>query len=169
MGEALTGGKIVNSNRYTFQGVLQNTGCVTEFFGCPGDTVEEIAAAFSQAAEACDVMITTGGVSVGDYDLVPRCPSGGWRHSAHAEYAAEARRKVLFWHHWKDAGVLLVRQSRLQYDGILCGGAACHSEALRQKELGAGADSRDAFGGLPEKEPQAPASGRGNTGSRAAA
>ena len=71
VGEALTGGKIVNSNRYTFQGVLQNTGCVTEFFGCPGDTVEEIAAAFSQAAEACDVMITTGGVSVGDYDLTP--------------------------------------------------------------------------------------------------
>lgn len=71
VGEALTGGKIVNSNRYTFQGVLQNTGCVTEFFGCPGDTVEEITAAFSQAAEACDVIITTGGVSVGDYDLTP--------------------------------------------------------------------------------------------------
>ena len=64
VGEALTGGKIVNSTRYTFQGVLQNTGC-------PGDTVEEITTAFSQAAEACDVMITTGGVSVGDYDLTP--------------------------------------------------------------------------------------------------
>ena len=63
VGDALTGGKIVNSNRYTFQGVLSATPFrrVTDFFGCPGDTVEEIAAAFSQAAEACDVIITTGG------------------------------------------------------------------------------------------------------------
>ena len=29
VGEALTGGKIVNSNRYTFQGVLQDAGCVS--------------------------------------------------------------------------------------------------------------------------------------------
>ena len=35
VGEALTGGKIVNSNRYIFQGVLQNTGCVTEFSAAP--------------------------------------------------------------------------------------------------------------------------------------
>lgn len=71
VGEALTGGKIVNSNRYTFQAVLQWAGCVPEFFGCPGDTVEEIAVAFRAAAEACDVIVTTGGVSVGDYDLTP--------------------------------------------------------------------------------------------------
>ena len=71
VGEALTGGKIVNSNRYTFQAVLQHSGCVPEFFGCPGDAVEDIAKAFQAAAEACDVIITTGGVSVGDYDLTP--------------------------------------------------------------------------------------------------
>lgn len=49
VGEALTGGKIVNSNRYTFQGVLQDAGCVTEFFGCPGDSVDEIAEVMASA------------------------------------------------------------------------------------------------------------------------
>lgn len=71
VGEALTGGKIVNSNRYAFQAVLQRAGCVPEFFGCPGDSVDEISRAFRGAAEACDVIVTTGGVSVGDYDLTP--------------------------------------------------------------------------------------------------
>ncbi len=69
--EELLGGKIVNSNRYTFQCVLKQAGCETEFFGCPGDTVEEICAAFRAAAAVSDVIITTGGVSVGDYDLTP--------------------------------------------------------------------------------------------------
>ena len=37
VGDALTGGKIVNSNRYTFQGVLQNTGnCGCLFSGGGG-------------------------------------------------------------------------------------------------------------------------------------
>lgn len=71
VGEALTGGKIVNSNRYTFQGVLQDAGCVTEFFGCPGDSVDEIAEVMASAGQACDLIVTTGGVSVGDYDLTP--------------------------------------------------------------------------------------------------
>ena len=71
VGEALTGGKIVNSNRYTFQGVLQDAGCVTEFFGSPGDSVDEIAEVMASAGQACDLIVTTGGVSVGDYDLTP--------------------------------------------------------------------------------------------------
>lgn len=71
VGENLTGGKIVNSNRYTFQAALQQAGCVTEFFGCPGDRLEEIAEVFRQASGACDIIVSTGGVSVGDYDLTP--------------------------------------------------------------------------------------------------
>lgn len=71
VGEALTGGKIVNSNYYTFHGALKHAGCIPEFFGCPGDSTEEIATCFQNAAESCDLIITTGGVSVGDYDLTP--------------------------------------------------------------------------------------------------
>ncbi|MDD6024200.1 MAG: molybdopterin molybdotransferase MoeA [Oscillospiraceae bacterium] len=71
VGTALSGGKIVNSNRYTFTAALQAAGCHTEFFGCPGDTVESIAQCFRSAAETSDLIVTTGGVSVGDYDLTP--------------------------------------------------------------------------------------------------
>jgi molybdopterin molybdotransferase len=71
VGETLTGGKIVNSNRYTFQAALEREGCKTEFFGCPVDTLEEIAETFRMAGTVCDLIVTTGGVSVGDYDLTP--------------------------------------------------------------------------------------------------
>lgn len=71
VGAALTGGKIVNSNRYTFEALVSRLGCQPQFFGCPGDSLEEIKQAFLKAAETCDMIITTGGVSVGDYDLTP--------------------------------------------------------------------------------------------------
>lgn len=70
VGETLTGGKIVNSNWYTFHGTLTQAGCLPEFFGAPGDSVDEIARCF-RAAENMDLIVTTGGVSVGDYDLTP--------------------------------------------------------------------------------------------------
>lgn len=71
VGESLDGGKIANSNRYTFEGALKAAGCNPEFFGCPGDSVEEIAESLRQAARECDLILTTGGVSVGDYDRTP--------------------------------------------------------------------------------------------------
>ncbi len=71
VGETLTGGKIVNSNWYTFHGALCAAGCIPEFYGAPGDNLEDIAKCFKKAAAQCDIIITTGGVSVGDYDLTP--------------------------------------------------------------------------------------------------
>lgn len=71
VGDALTGGKIVNSGRYTFHGALLRAGCIPEFYGAPGDDVDEIAECFRRAAAESDLIVTTGGVSVGDYDLTP--------------------------------------------------------------------------------------------------
>ncbi len=72
VGAPLTGGKIINSSRYTFHGALAQAGCIPQFYGAPGDTVAEIAACFRSAREdGCDLILTTGGVSVGDYDLTP--------------------------------------------------------------------------------------------------
>ena len=70
-GEPLTGGKIVNSTRNTFEGALGAAGCIPKFLGCPGDSVGEIAEKLQTAARDCDLIVTTGGVSVGDYDLTP--------------------------------------------------------------------------------------------------
>lgn len=69
--EPLTGGRIVNSNRYTFQAVAAEAGCEPVFLGAPGDTVEAIAAALEDGFARCDAILTTGGVSVGDYDMTP--------------------------------------------------------------------------------------------------
>lgn len=71
VGDTLTGGKIVNSGRYTFHGALLQAGCSPKFYGAPGDDLEDIADCFRAAVKESDVIITTGGVSVGDYDLTP--------------------------------------------------------------------------------------------------
>lgn len=70
-GEVLTGGKIVNTNRYTFLTAVRHAGCEPVVIGAPGDDPEDIAAAMNRALDACDLLISTGGVSVGDYDFTP--------------------------------------------------------------------------------------------------
>ena len=70
-GEPLSGGKIVNTNRYAFWGAVQSAGCEPVFFGAPKDDPAVIAACLSRALSECDMVITTGGVSVGDYDYTP--------------------------------------------------------------------------------------------------
>ena len=70
-GEAGDGASIPNSNRAALEAALLQLGCEPAFFGAPGDTVEAIAAAMDEAMNACDMVVTTGGVSVGDYDCTP--------------------------------------------------------------------------------------------------
>ena len=64
-------GKIRNSNRYTFEAVLKALGCETVYLGIAGDSAEEICTLLQKGLAECDAVITTGGVSVGDYDLTP--------------------------------------------------------------------------------------------------
>lgn len=71
VGRTLEPGKIYNSNYHTLSGVLQKLGCRPMYFGIAGDSEEEISGLLNQAIEACDAVILTGGVSVGDYDLTP--------------------------------------------------------------------------------------------------
>lgn len=71
VGETLCAGKIYNSNRYTLSAALREIGCEPVFLGLAGDTVEGICALLRQGLETCDAVVTTGGVSAGDYDLTP--------------------------------------------------------------------------------------------------
>lgn len=64
-------GKIRNTNRYTFAAALQKDGCETVYLGTAGDAIDEIAGLIEQGLKRCDLLILTGGVSVGDYDLTP--------------------------------------------------------------------------------------------------
>ena len=64
-------GKIRNSNRYTIAAALEGIGYDAVYLGRAGDDVEEIKEFILRGEEECDIIISTGGVSVGDYDLVP--------------------------------------------------------------------------------------------------
>ena len=64
-------GKIRNSNRYLMEAVLHQLGCEPVYLGIAGDRVEDIAEKLWQGLSQWDCVITTGGVSVGDYDVTP--------------------------------------------------------------------------------------------------
>lgn len=62
-------GQIRDSNRFTLAAHLRRLGFPVVDFGNAPDREEAIEALFLKAAERCDALVSTGGVSVGDYDL----------------------------------------------------------------------------------------------------
>ncbi|MCF0142990.1 MAG: molybdopterin molybdotransferase MoeA, partial [Parasporobacterium sp.] len=70
-GEDLAPGKIINSNRYTLTAALQKIGCEAVYMGVAGDKAETIAHVMTEGLKEFDAIVSTGGVSVGDYDLTP--------------------------------------------------------------------------------------------------
>ena len=68
-GEPQRPGSIYNSSRYALQAVLEAEGMAVSFYPIPRDDTDAIAALVDQALQENDAVITTGGVSVGDYDL----------------------------------------------------------------------------------------------------
>lgn len=70
VGTPLGPGQIYDSNRYTVYGLLLRLGCEVLDMGVIRDTPEAVERAFKEAAQAADVVITSGGVSVGEADYV---------------------------------------------------------------------------------------------------
>lgn len=64
-------GMIRNSNAYTLAAAMKEKGLEVSYLGIAGDSVEAIADLMEQGLSTCDAVISTGGVSVGDYDLTP--------------------------------------------------------------------------------------------------
>lgn len=69
-GEALKPGGIYNSNRYSLRGLLAALGCEVRDLGIVRDTLEATRTALREAAATSDVIVTSGGVSVGEEDHV---------------------------------------------------------------------------------------------------
>ncbi|MES9923161.1 MAG: gephyrin-like molybdotransferase Glp [Candidatus Thiodiazotropha endolucinida] len=69
-GEALKAGQIYNSNQFTLSGMLQRLGCEVIQLGIVEDTFEATCDALSRAAEEADLVLASGGVSVGEEDHV---------------------------------------------------------------------------------------------------
>lgn len=70
IGTPLAEGQIYDSNRYTIHGMLTRMGFDTLDMGVVRDVPEELERAFATAAANADVVITSGGVSVGEADYV---------------------------------------------------------------------------------------------------
>ena len=69
-GEPLPPGAIYNSNRYVLRGLLEALGCQVCDLGIVPDSLEATRAALRTAAGSNDLIITSGGVSVGEEDHV---------------------------------------------------------------------------------------------------
>ena len=69
-GEALSPGRIVDTNRYVFRAEAEKLGCPCRTYTAPDDP-EAIARTLREALESSDIVLMTGGVSVGDYDYTP--------------------------------------------------------------------------------------------------
>ena len=63
-------GKIYNSNSYSVASAVRVAGGIPNRLGIARDTVESITTGLREGIEKADVLITTAGVSKGDYDLV---------------------------------------------------------------------------------------------------
>ena len=82
-GEPLPPGRIYNSNRFTLRGLGEVFGCEVQDYGIVPDTLEATRAALRRAAAETDLIVTSGGVSVGDADYV--------------KPAVEAEGRLLMW------------------------------------------------------------------------
>jgi len=69
VGQTLGQGQIHDSNRYSLNGMLARLGCQTLDLGLVRDEPAALEASLRQAAESADVVITSGGVSVGEADF----------------------------------------------------------------------------------------------------
>ena len=70
IGEPLAPGEIYDSNRYTLHGMLTRLDAEIIDMGVARDQREEVRDALNEAATVADVIITSGGVSVGEADFV---------------------------------------------------------------------------------------------------
>jgi molybdopterin molybdotransferase len=69
LGQAPREGAVYDSNRYTVHSMLTRLGCIVLDMGVVRDEPALLEAAFRQAAAQADVIITSGGVSVGEADF----------------------------------------------------------------------------------------------------
>ncbi|TMG73219.1 MAG: molybdopterin molybdotransferase MoeA [Betaproteobacteria bacterium] len=69
-GEPLAPGRIYNSNRFTLRGLAEALDYELTDYGIVPDSLDATREVLRRAAAECDVVVTSGGVSVGDADFV---------------------------------------------------------------------------------------------------
>jgi molybdopterin molybdotransferase len=69
-GEPLSPGQIVDSNRYALTAFVTNAGAIPVPLGIVADNRDSLRETIQTAIESANMVLSTGGVSVGDYDYV---------------------------------------------------------------------------------------------------
>jgi molybdopterin molybdotransferase len=69
-GRPLPAGRIYDSNSFLLTALTRRAGCEPVELGIADDTREDLREKIEYALGACDVLVSVGGVSVGEYDLV---------------------------------------------------------------------------------------------------
>src|SRR5438105_11680506 len=69
-GEPLAAGRIYNSNRFTLRGLAEVFGAELRDYGIVPDSLDATRDVLRRAAAECDMVVTSGGVSVGEADYV---------------------------------------------------------------------------------------------------
>jgi molybdopterin molybdotransferase len=82
-GDPLPPGRIYNSNRFTLNGLASAFGCEVRDYGIVPDRLDATREVLRRAADENDIIVTSGGVSVGDED--------------HVKPAVEAEGSLLMW------------------------------------------------------------------------
>lgn len=82
-GERLAPGRIYNSNRFTLRGLGEIFGCEVRDYGIVPDSLAATREVLVRAAAECDLIVASGGVSVGEADFV--------------KPAVEAEGRLLMW------------------------------------------------------------------------
>ena len=82
-GQALGPGQVYDSNRHALAGLLERAGVVVSDLGILPDDPDRLETALSAASGTADLILTSGGVSAGDHDIVRQ--------------VLERRGEILFW------------------------------------------------------------------------
>ncbi len=94
-GEPLRPGAIYNSNRFVLRGLAQAAGCEVTDLGIVPDRLDATREALRQAAVRHDLIVTSGGVSVGEEDhLKPAAQAEG--HIEHWQMAIKPGKPLAF-------------------------------------------------------------------------
>ena len=71
-GEELVHGEIYESNSFGLAGLVKWMGHIPVRYPVVSDTMETLREALEDASESCDIILTSGGVSMGEFDYVRR-------------------------------------------------------------------------------------------------
>jgi len=70
LGQPLSPGKLYNSNSYGLAAQVARYGGIPKLLGIARDDLEQLSSVLRSSLDYCDMLLTSGGVSVGDYDIV---------------------------------------------------------------------------------------------------